>query len=185
LSTQTTDYGCLMLKLPINKWDLLTNAIKSADLWTERTGFGRELEPHVTILYGFHDDVDEHWIKDCVYQLKKPVEVVLKSISHFENPLYDVVKFDIDSPRLHRLNEIFSKFPNTQKYGAYNPHATIAYVKKGLAEKYHRELKNPIRIMTNTFIFSKPKGKTYEWVNDKLIPVRTKDLYYSLPGNRI
>ena len=186
LSVQTTKFGCLMLKLPIKKWDVLTNAIKSSDLWTEKPGFGREIEPHVTILFGFHDTVDPHWIKDCVYSLKKPVELELKSISHFENPLFDVVKFDIDSPRLHRLNEIFGRFPNTHLHEQYNPHSTIAYVKKGMAEKYHRQFKNPIKLLTNTFIYSESTGgKKYQWVNDKLIPVRGHDSYYSLPGGRI
>ena len=151
-------------------------------MWTEKPGFGRELQPHVTLLYGFHDNVKPEWIKDCVYRLKKPIEVQLTEIKHFENPLFDVVVFNINSPRLHKLHEIFSKFPNTQTHGEYNPHTTIAYVKKGMAEKYHRQLAKPIRIMTNEFIYSVPEGKTYKWTNDKEIPVRSTDVWYSLPG---
>jgi 2'-5' RNA ligase len=187
MSVQATKYACLMLKLPIKKWDVLTNAIKSEDLWTkiDHPGFGRELEPHVTILYGFHDSVQPTWIKDCVYTIQHPIVVELKAISHFENPLFDALKFDIHSPKLQKLHEIFSKFPNTPMYPKYQPHATIAYVKKGLAEKYHRTLNKPIIVESNIFIYSQPHGKTWQWENDKKIDINSTELWFSMPGNRI
>ena len=185
MSTQETKYGCLMLKLNIPKWDTLLTAIKPIDLWTKLPGFGLELEPHVTILYGFKNSVSPLDIKDCVYAIKNPIEVKLKSISFFEAPTFDVLKFDVDSDKLHKLHKIFLKFPNEQTYPIYSPHITVAYVKKGVGKSYQRILENPIRTKSNTFIYSESNGKKYIWKNDKVIPIRNHDKFYSLPGGRI
>lgn len=164
-----------MLKLPIKKWDILIHAIRKEDLWQEKPGFGRELDPHITILYGFHDNVDPSWIKECVYTIKNPIELQLDSITHFNNKVYDVLHFSVSSPRLHKLNEIFSKFPHSTFHKNYQPHACIAYLKQGTGEKYHRELKNPIKLLTNTYIYSEAMGRKWEWDNDKKIERYNKD----------
>lgn len=93
---------------------------------------GREDEPHVTVLYGLQslDGVEK-----AISGFGK-VAITLGETSIFENDEYDVVKIDVDSEQLHRLNGVVAKLPNENKYDEYEPHVTLAYVKKGAGEKY-------------------------------------------------
>jgi len=152
------DYGCLMLYFNIKNWDDVTNLIDEKDLYTEEEGYGLEDEPHVTILYGFHDDeVKLNDIKEAIDKvITKPVEIKLTNISCFENDKYDVVKFDVESPVLHKANEVAKEFPHTSDYPDYKPHVTIAYVKSGTGKKYSQKLKNPIILTGNKLVYSHP-----------------------------
>lgn len=107
-------------------------AIPDADLAED----GRELEPHITALYGL-DANDASGVAKAL-QGEGPIKARIGKTSIFENPDFDVVKMDIDSPDLHRLNKKL-----TDEVGApgnthpkYEPHVTLAYVKKGLGQKY-------------------------------------------------
>ena len=65
---------------------------------------------------------------------EKPFNIKLKEISIFEHsPDFDVVKIGVDSKDLHKLNENIKKKMTTTVKFPYNPHVTIAYVKKGSA----------------------------------------------------
>jgi 2'-5' RNA ligase len=163
------DYGCLMLKLPIKNWDVLLSKINKEDVYNV-SGYGLEVEPHATILYGFTDEVNVKDIKDAVYAwVKSPISLSLENVSAFDtSPTFDVIKIDIKSNSLHKLNTLFQKFPHESMYPTYQPHATIAYLKKGTFPKYKFKLSNPISLKVNTFIYSTPGvGKRYEWTNDK------------------
>lgn len=98
--------------------------------------FGREDEIHITVLYGIHN-------KECneIIDYTKnygQLSVKLGKINVFTNPYkFDVVMIEVISPDLCKLNEILSsKIKHTNKYGAYKPHITIAYVKKGKGNKH-------------------------------------------------
>jgi len=96
---------------------------------------GLEDNIHVTVKYGIHI-VDFTEIRE-VFKDENPVEITLGKISLFNGDENDVVKIDIHSPDLHRLNSIISKeFETTDTYPKYIPHATIAYVKKGCGAHY-------------------------------------------------
>lgn len=133
------EYGCLMLMLNIPNWDKLLNIISKEDIYDE-PGFGLEKDPHVTVLYGFHDNVDVEDIKKVTTFFKSPIDVKILNISKFECEQYDVLKFAVESSSLNKMNEIMSFFPHTTDFPDYNPHVTISYLKKGTADKYLKEL---------------------------------------------
>jgi len=58
-------HGCLMATFDIPEWeDLVTNMIDPSDIYkVSNSMYGLELEPHVTILYGFKPGVDVNKIK--------------------------------------------------------------------------------------------------------------------------
>lgn len=90
---------------------------------------GRENEIHVTVKYGLHiTDFTE--IRE-IFKDVKPIKVTLGKINFFEADDYDVIKIDVQSPELHKLNRIISKnFEVTNTYPQYIPHCTIAFVQK-------------------------------------------------------
>lgn len=97
--------------------------------------FGREDEIHVTVLYGLHSDSPQDTKKVLLTQ--KPLTIELGKISIFSHEKFDVIKIDINSPELHKLNKKMTDFVTyTNKFKEYTPHVTIAYVKKGKGWKY-------------------------------------------------
>ena len=132
------EYSCLMATFPakitnkIKKWE--KKFIDKDDLFTKEADSGFETEVHITVLYGFHDSKP-----DAVRELLGgPIKLVLSKTSIFEtNPEYDVVKFDVQSEDLIKLNhKIRKNCEYTSDYPRYKPHCTIAYVKKGQGKKY-------------------------------------------------
>lgn len=101
--------------------------------------FGREDEIHITILYGIHTESPE--LVRSLLEGQGPVTVELGEVDVFTNPFkFDVVMIEAYSDDLCRLNELLQeKVKFTNKYPIYNPHVTIAYVKKGKGWK-HRGL---------------------------------------------
>lgn len=98
--------------------------------------FGRENEIHVTVLYGLHSKVSTE--TRMISKEVKPFKIRLGKISIFDkSDLFDVVKIEVHSERLHALNKTFRKKVNyTSKYPKYQPHVTIAYVKHGEGKQY-------------------------------------------------
>lgn len=128
------DFGCVMLSVPIS-WEMLSSVIDPADVYDPNGDKGISKEPHITILYGLHNDIPDHHIMETVEGFS-PVKVVFGSISIFENEDFDVVKLEVHGDRLQEMNMRFQEFPFTNDYPEYNPHVTIAYVKSGAGKKY-------------------------------------------------
>lgn len=97
---------------------------------------GREDEIHVTILYGIHGDSGDQ-VRSLI-EHTGPVTIKLGKVSVFTNPLkYDVVMIDAESDDLIQLNLLLQQEVRfTNKHPVYNPHVTIAYVKKGKGWKH-------------------------------------------------
>lgn len=156
------DFGVLMLFFNIPNWKEIAK-IKPEDVYSE-DGRGIEDEPHVTALYGFHDEVTLDDVKKIVKKVvNKPLTVKVIGISTFssKDKPYDVVKFDIESKELERLNTKLKKLPHTNTFSEYHPHITISYVKKGTGEKYNKIFEHPILITGDKMVFSdKEKNKT-------------------------
>lgn len=122
---------------------------------------GVEMEPHITVKYGLHDESPEEVRR--LLEGEGPVKVTVQGASIFDNPEFDVVKLDVDSPDLHRLNKkIANAMPHTDTHPDYTPHVTIAYVKKGegkkLAQSIGAELKGS-KIVMDSVTFSSKNGK--------------------------
>jgi hypothetical protein len=155
------DYGCLMLNLEIPKWEYLEKSfIKPEDLYTDEVGFGIEDKPHTTILYGFHDDEDTPAKLKKLLKNEKGIEISLDAITIFEGDKYDVLKFDVQSDDLVRLNKLMKdNFEYTNSFPNYHPHMTIAYVKKGEGKKYCGKMKENVVYRSYNIVYSCPNGK--------------------------
>jgi 2'-5' RNA ligase len=96
---------------------------------------GRETHPHITVKYGLHtDDVAE---VERVVAGFGPVQVTLGETSLFQSDEYDVLKVEVESPDLHRLNALLKdRLEHTDTFPQYVPHATVAYLKPGRGKAY-------------------------------------------------
>jgi len=132
------DFSSTQVNLPSNLSDKILSWGKNNipdDVLYDRKGFGREDEIHATVLFGLHDMQPNAVEK--ILQDAKPIKLELGKISLFSSDEYDVVKINVKSPDLHRLNtKLKSSLEYTSTHPGYKPHVTIAYVKKGEGKKY-------------------------------------------------
>lgn len=128
----------LLPKDASNKILALGKSIPDDDLADD----GRENDPHVTVRYGLHTDNHEDVSKHLANQ--SPISYKLGKVSVFSGNEtgkdYDVIKVDVDSDHLKQLNKQLANLEHTDTFKDYNPHATIAYVKKGLGDKYAAQM---------------------------------------------
>jgi len=154
-------YGCLEINLyNISNWNEILKIIDKDDVY-EKEGYGLETNPHLTILYGFHDSVNSLQVFERFKKYFKLNQIVIfiKGISLFELDEYDVVKFDVILTKsLYYMNKVMKSFPYTNDYNNYIPHVTLAYIKKGQGNKYVRKFKNPKRIIGKRLVFSSKNG---------------------------
>lgn len=147
--------GCLMLYFDIPNWkEYVEKIIDVEDLHDN----GFEYEPHCTILYGLKEydgiveDVEEY------LPLYYDSLVMRSNITIFENLDFDVVKFDIESSDLVEFNSALrNSFDYTNEY-VYQPHLTIAYVKKGCGVKYIKDMEK-LELSPSNFIYLDGKKK--------------------------
>jgi len=126
--------------------------------WRDFT-YGREDEIHATILYGIHSEKSDHL--QSVLTGEKPIHIQLGKVRIFSNRFkFDVLVIEVISPDLIQLNKkLTEKIPITNKYGAYSPHFTIAYVKKGAGWKYSRlDRWKGRKFISDYLIFSSKNG---------------------------
>lgn len=157
-------YGCVKIDLDVSEdfWESIINNIEDEDLYKpEIERYGKETEPHITILFGLHDIVSDD---DVIYSCKSfktgNLDIEIDKINSFSNSEFDVIKMDVLSEDLHYFNSQLSKLPNTQSYDQYRPHVTISYLLPGKGIKYHRELSEKIIITSiKRFVYSKTNGE--------------------------
>lgn len=152
-------FGCVMLFLNPENWKSIE--IDKDDLYiTEDDNFGMEEEPHITALFGIHpEEVDSSTvIETAMNNMGGQVPIIIATeISIFDNPDYDVLKYDVEvTPELVSLNEALKKLPFTNDYPDYHPHITIAYLKKGLGRKYAKVLEEPKTDYPTHLVYSQP-----------------------------
>jgi 8-oxo-dGTP pyrophosphatase MutT (NUDIX family)/2'-5' RNA ligase len=158
------DYGCLMLKLNIGNWSDVLKLISKDDLYeVPNENYGYEENPHVTVLYGFHDNINVNQLKNITNNFVIPIVIKAKDISIFEGEEYDVVKMSCESEVMSILNEISKMFPYTSDFPDYRPHCTIAYVKKGLGKNYIKSFTKPMIFKSNIFQYSDKNNNITEW----------------------
>ena len=161
--TGTHDYGCAMIYFEFPGISAFQSVIDDDDVYHKEgdRSFGLETEPHTTLLYGLHSDVDP---KEVMKVMEKYTynHCRLYNVSTFNNSDYDVLKFDVESPVLHEVNQELKKFPHTTSFPIYHPHMTIAYLKPGMGEKYIKNLNwAKFMITPNKLVYSTPSGKKY------------------------
>ena len=120
--------------------------------------YGVEDDPHITVLWGIHTK-DVRKIKNILSN-QKGGTVKLGQIGVFaESSDYDVLKVNIISPTLHRLNATLKEnLQFTTSHSVYHPHLTLAYLKCGNGEKYIKDN----RFKTLEFEFDKVIFEDYE-----------------------
>lgn len=132
------EYGCLMIYINFPKWrDILNKIDKRLLFEPSNERYGLETEPHITILYGIHSNVDDDQVKNLFSNVKKTdFDITVNGINCFFNKDYDVLKMDVQSNKLNELNELSKSLPHTSTYPDYKPHLTMAYLLKGNGNKY-------------------------------------------------
>ncbi len=130
-------------------------AIQPSDLGEE----GKESDLHVTAKYGLHFQTPSARLHQVLKSFG-PVTITLGKTSLFENKDADVLKVDVDSPDLHKLNRLISKtLPTKDTHPKYIPHLTLAYLKPGRGKKYAGEKGLAGQRLTFTsLLFSGRKG---------------------------
>lgn len=156
------EYGCVMLYFNFDE-DQITSVISDSDLYDDGSGkYGKETEPHVTLLYGLHSNVTPQIIQQILDSIHFG-DITLNNISYFNNADYDVLKMDANGDGLEKANSILMKLPNSNEYPEYHPHMTLAYLNKGTWQKYIPKFQNYTTIVTPLFaIYSVPSGKKYK-----------------------
>jgi 2'-5' RNA ligase len=134
--------------------------VKDSDLAKD----GRETVPHITVKYG----LDARTPEDVVTLLRSqpPARITLGRLSAFlaseTGSESDVLKLEVDSPDLERLNKLLSEsVAHTTTFSLYQPHVTAAYVKAGRAERY-LELYNELEgteFLVDEVMFSNQDGE--------------------------
>lgn len=155
--------GCIMGYFDVQPESLYSQyfTIDENDIYNnEENEYGIEIEPHVTILYGLHDEeIDEEKVIQLLNLIKMPI-VNFDSITLFENENFDVLKFDLDPTQLSIINEVVDNtFPNTQSFPDYHPHCTIAYLNSGSGKQYIMEQVEGISLQVTKWVYSKANGK--------------------------
>lgn len=158
------EYGCVMAIINEDASEKIIEIGKKLipdDIlyFEEGQEYGREVEPHVTIKFG----LTENYSKDMIGKLISKIElfkITLVAIDIFSNSKFDVVKFNVESDVLRKLNSLFNKLPNEDEYPTYNPHMTIAYVKPGEGRRFKKHI-NPIQLSVSRIKYSNPIAKYY------------------------
>jgi hypothetical protein len=143
MPNQPYAFGCLMVDLNIPGWAALGDRIPQAELYEpDQPRFGRQPEPHCTVLFGFHDTPGLG--PELLEKLPLNLPALLGSggligtgCDVFTQPDYDVVKLSLRSPELTRLNAwCRARYAYTSNFPEYLPHVTLAYVLPGYGQKY-------------------------------------------------
>ena len=154
-----TEGHCIMADVP-QKDDIL-EFIKNIpnECVYEEVGenYGKEANPHVTVMYGL-SPIEETRVKELLTKVPKKIVAELGKISKFSNAdaPYDVLKIEVKSPHLNKIHEMIRKnFDNNYKWPQYNPHVTLAYVKKGTCNEYvGNKTFEGMKVMFETFMYS-------------------------------
>ena len=162
-SIEAHSYGCVMAMLDGDVKERLIHyamAIPEEDLFTDGSGeHGAETEPHITVKYGVHTDDPDEVAKALAGQAT--AGATLRGLSVFENEDFNVLKVDIDSKCLARLNKaIYDGLETTDTHPVYHPHATVAYLKKDVDyKKYFTKMFDGVAVEFTRLRWSPANGK--------------------------
>jgi len=122
-----------MYELKWDGWISVLQTLDQKDLYGEADTYGYELFPHCTIFFGWVED-ENGWVIENKNKFTFP-DLKITGVSLFENPWFDVLKYDVKSERLKEEHDLCKQRKNKTRF-SYDPHVTIAYLKKGEGKKY-------------------------------------------------
>lgn len=129
--------------------------IPAADIGPE----GCETEPHVTCKYGLHFQSPSKRLREALQHFGMGTLTFGKT-SLFENEDADVLKVDVVSPDLHRLNALVTRLlPTEDSHPKYIAHCTICYLKPGRGKKYAGDAAlNGQKVNFDSILFTGKRG---------------------------
>jgi len=155
------DYGCVMVEVPVTNWNEIISVINKDDLYeVEGENYGIQDNPHLTLLYGLKSNITKEQVEQVLQKAIDGDKIIIEieNIGLFENDNFDVVKFNIKkTEQLQKLFDSLSELPNENTFPDYNPHMTIAYVKKGLGKKYTKTYSH--KVSSNDICYSMANGE--------------------------
>lgn len=155
------DYGCVMVEVHVTNWNEIISVINKDDLYeVEGENYGISKNPHLTLLYGLKPNITKEQIEEVLAKTIDVDKIIIEieNIDTFENENFNVVKFNIKkTEQLQRIFDALSELPNENKFTDYKPHMTIAYVKKGLGEKYKKPYNH--KVSSNEICYSMANGE--------------------------
>src|SRR5579863_10023754 len=94
------EFSCVMAEVPKSISDKVRGISSKID---DKDKVDKDnSNPHITVKYGIHGDDPTSAIRTL--QDKQPASVKLGKLSVFEEPKWDVLKIELDSPDLHEWN---------------------------------------------------------------------------------
>ena len=157
LLNENLSYGFIMAKVDDDNskkiLDFNYKFINENCLYIEEGDYGRETNVHCTIKYGLTERYSKKQMKHFLYDVV-PFNIEINEIGIFENDKFDVIKFNVESKDLRKLNEIFSTLPNNDEHKEYKPHITLAYIQKGTGNQFIKTSKRKGYIPIRTLIYS-------------------------------
>jgi 2'-5' RNA ligase len=130
----------VMVKIPANeKLIEFINSIPNEIIYEPEHKWYGKTKPdqlHITVLYGVHiNEADK--TKKILERIPPVLNATLGEVSLFECEKYDVLKIDVKSSSLDKINEFLRRnVEYTNDYDDYNPHVTLCYLKKGMGKEY-------------------------------------------------
>jgi 2'-5' RNA ligase len=150
-----------MVEVPVKNWNEITSIINKDDLYeVEGENYGIQDNPHLTLLYGLKPNITKEQVEQVLEKSVdgEKIEIEIENIGLFENDNFDVVKFNVKkTEQLQKLFDSLSELPNENTFPDYNPHMTIAYVKKGLGKKYTKPYSH--KVSSNDICYSMANGE--------------------------
>ena len=136
----------------------LHKTIPESELYYEdgdKSKYGCEKETHVTIVPCLDNNTDIEKLKKYISPIEQ-YKILLTNISKFECEKYDVLKAAVRSMVLSDTNrKIKEEFDTFSEHEDYEPHITIAYMQKGMADKYLKDIITPLVVLNpNNFHYS-------------------------------
>lgn len=129
------DYSSIHIEVPrplseeIITWG--REEVSDDDIFVSQDDFsyGREDEIHITLLYGLHS-ADPSQAEE-ILKGTKPFRIDLGRMKLFTHrPNYNVLVIKVYSHDLVSLHTTLGKLEHTDRYLDFNPHVTIAFLKK-------------------------------------------------------
>jgi 2'-5' RNA ligase len=159
------DYSSLLIQLPDEITDNVIcwgyDNVPNEDVFLNPNdlSFGRENDPHITLMYGIHtensNEVSDLFMKESEFECK------LGKIDLFtKNDNFEVLIVSVESDELHKLNlKTRRNLEATENFPVFIPHITICYMKKGKGKKYigNNEFLGE-KFIINEILFSSKNG---------------------------